>query len=208
MEIDWGIQYLRYEDLRVKAEDFLSTYHPEGTLPIPIEEIIEFQLGMDIVPLPGLQAAQDIDGCLSRNLKLLYVDDYVMKNRERRYRFTLAHEIGHFTLHKKVFELARYSGTHEWKAFYHSIPEEERGWFDWQANSFAGLILVPANDLFQKARECMHLLESHGIEIQLEAEAIWHSIHSKIAKEFNVSAEVISWRFYYDKLKNKLLNSR
>jgi hypothetical protein len=38
------------------AEDFLATYHPDLDLPIPIEEIIEIDLELDIVPMPGLMS--------------------------------------------------------------------------------------------------------------------------------------------------------
>ena len=48
------IQYLSYEDLKKRADSFLQTYHPKITIPIPIEEIIEFKFKKDIVPIPGL----------------------------------------------------------------------------------------------------------------------------------------------------------
>jgi hypothetical protein len=44
--------YLSYEDLRQKADEFLAAHHPKGAIPVPIEEIIEMQLGIDIVPMP------------------------------------------------------------------------------------------------------------------------------------------------------------
>lgn len=42
--------YHSYEDLRRKADEFLAKYHATGTIPVPIEEIVEFQFRMDIVP--------------------------------------------------------------------------------------------------------------------------------------------------------------
>lgn len=41
---------LSYEDIRLEAEKFLNEYHPAGTTPVPIAEIIEFDLSIDIIP--------------------------------------------------------------------------------------------------------------------------------------------------------------
>ncbi len=49
--------FLSYDALRRRAEDFLRTHHPQGTIPIPIEEIVEFRYRIDIIPVPGLQEA-------------------------------------------------------------------------------------------------------------------------------------------------------
>lgn len=46
---------LNYEEIRKKANSFLEGHHPTKTIPIPIEEIAEFKLKLDIVPLPGLR---------------------------------------------------------------------------------------------------------------------------------------------------------
>ena len=34
--------YYSYDDLRRKADEFLAKYHSAGTIPVPIEEIVEF----------------------------------------------------------------------------------------------------------------------------------------------------------------------
>ncbi len=52
---DSALEILSYEDIRKRADDFLISHHPERSIPIPIEEIIEFQLDIHISPLPGLK---------------------------------------------------------------------------------------------------------------------------------------------------------
>lgn len=64
---------LSYADLRRRARDFLRTHHPAGTIPVPIEEIVEFNYRIDIVPLPGLQEAFEVDGFISSDLKAITV---------------------------------------------------------------------------------------------------------------------------------------
>ncbi|MFO7889264.1 MAG: hypothetical protein R6V04_02880 [bacterium] len=43
--------YLPYDKIRAIAENFLEKFHPKGTIPVTIENIIEFKLNIDIVPL-------------------------------------------------------------------------------------------------------------------------------------------------------------
>jgi hypothetical protein len=66
-----------HEDLRRRAHEFLATHHPVGTIPIPIEEIVEFQLGIDIVPMPGLDRLIETDGFITSDLQEVYVDEFV-----------------------------------------------------------------------------------------------------------------------------------
>lgn len=98
-----GVGYLSYGFLAQKAEDFLLRYNPSGLIPIPIEEIVEFKLKVDIVPVPNLQKDFDIEGFTSSDLQNIFVDDYILSERPTRYRFTLAHEVGHIILHKEIF---------------------------------------------------------------------------------------------------------
>ena len=51
-----------YDELRLIAERFLAEHHPKGTIPVPVEETIEFQLGLNIIPMPGPRRFFDIDG--------------------------------------------------------------------------------------------------------------------------------------------------
>lgn len=50
-----------YEDLRKRADDFLRTRHPSGNIPVPIEEIVEFDFGINIVPVLGLQREFEVE---------------------------------------------------------------------------------------------------------------------------------------------------
>jgi hypothetical protein len=73
--------FLSYDDLRRRARDFLHTYHPSGTIPVPIEEIVEFEYEIDIIPVPGLHNAFEVDGFISSNLKAITVDAFVYNHR-------------------------------------------------------------------------------------------------------------------------------
>jgi len=47
--------FKKTDQINSDAKSFLSTYNPSGTIPVPIEEVIEFQLQIDIIPVPGLK---------------------------------------------------------------------------------------------------------------------------------------------------------
>jgi hypothetical protein len=53
---------------------FLEAHHPSKVPPVPIEEIVEFSLGMDVVPLPNLYRDFQIESWLSHDTRTIFVD--------------------------------------------------------------------------------------------------------------------------------------
>lgn len=148
--------YLPPDKLRSIAAAFLAEHHKEGTIPVPIEKIIEFRFQLDIVPVPGLQAEFDVDAFITSDLSEIRVDQFIQECRPARYRFSLAHELAHILIHQDVFKELKFSTIAEWKAVMQSIPEDEYGWIEWQAYCLGGLILVPETllrDLFETKSE-------------------------------------------------------
>lgn len=88
-----------HQDLEKQAEAFLARYVPERVIPVPIEEIIEVDLGIDITPIPGFARRFGVEGYISNDMQMLIVDEETMKRNPGRYRFTIAHEISHLLLH-------------------------------------------------------------------------------------------------------------
>lgn len=192
--------YLPYESLRAVADKFLEEHHPSGKIPIPIERIVEFGLGIDIVPMPGLQDEFDVDAYISSDLTEIRVDRFIQEHRSTRYRFSLAHEVAHLLVHASVFEELKFSTIAEWKAVMSSIPEEEYSWIEWQGYALAGLILVPNKPLTELFEQKLKDARRAGIELQdIDPEAR-RIVESNMAKSFDVSAEVIARRMNKDKL--------
>lgn len=141
------LEYLSYREIEEKTCKFAKKYNPDHTLPFPVEEIIEFDLGINIIPIPNLRSALDIDGFTSSDLKSVYVDQFLLGRIPYRYRFTLAHELGHIALHAYIFKQIPCYSISEWKERYKAIGRRDYRWLEWQANSFAGLLLVPTKAL-------------------------------------------------------------
>jgi hypothetical protein len=194
------IPHLSYEDLRRRADSFLQSYHPKKNIPIPIEEIIEFKFRKDIVPVPGLHQGFEIDGFLTSDLSTIYVDQFVYESRPGRYRFTLAHELAHAILHRRVYEAASFSTIKEWKRFVNEIDLRDYEWLEWQAYAFAGLILVPSDALKRKMADAIRLADARGLSIQKIGDVAKFFIASWLSKEFDVSSQVIEKRMEKDKL--------
>jgi Zn-dependent peptidase ImmA (M78 family) len=205
------VPFLTNDQLHDAAMAFLRRYHPLDSLPIPIEEIIEFQLGLDIIPTPGLSKGFEIDGFLSRDFSSIYVDDFIQSNRPTRYRFTLAHEIGHLVLHRELLdEIATFDDVDSWREFVKNLGPD-KGKYEYQGYTFAGYVLVPKHHLSAGVRQC---LPEIGAEITAAKNAripraayldyAVNMISDKLAGQFDVSPEVIQKRIKNDKLDSNI----
>ena len=192
--------FFRYEDLRRHAEDFLSKHHPSRSIPVPIEEIVDIILEIDIVPMPGLSNFDTV-AYISPDLTEIRVDEFVYNNRPNRYRFSLAHEIGHRELHADIFRQFEFSDVASWKCFMtDAIPLEQYRYMEFHANSFAGLILVPAAEIRTKFFDFVEPAQTGGIDFDEPGTGAREYVEEQIAEIFEVSAEVIHKRIEFDDL--------
>jgi hypothetical protein len=193
--------FLPYDKIRSYADQFLEKYHPTKTIPIPIEEIAEFKLKLDIIPMTDLKSTFDIEGWLSNDLCSIYVDQWIQDNRENRYCFTLAHEIGHLMLHGDLYQQAKFSNVEEWFELQQSIDSDQYSWFEKQAYDFAGLILVPRESLLTQYGKALQVLESQSYQFKkANVDIINEYISVFVSKAFKVSDVVAKKRIDYDGL--------
>jgi len=193
-----SVPHLSYEQLRSYADGFLKRYHPTKKIPVPIEQIVEFQLKLDIIPLPGLQAAYEIAGFTSGELTAISVDQFVYEHRPRRYRFTLAHEVGHVVLHAELFKEHSFRTVDEWKRFVRAFPDLDLSRLEWQAHCFAGLVLVPREVLAETVQDKVRQMKVQ--KLQQEKDFARDLIIEKLADHFDVSNEVIERRLNHDQV--------
>jgi Zn-dependent peptidase ImmA (M78 family) len=119
---------LSYDDINKRAEDFLREHKRNEILPVDIEAIAEFDLGLNIFPFPNLQETFDVEGFISGDLNVIYVDEFIYYQRPARYRFTLAHEIGHYIFHSDLIASFHPQSVADWSKFVLGIDEETYGW--------------------------------------------------------------------------------
>jgi len=198
---DVSAPILSYDDISKRAEDLLREYKRNEILPVDIEAIAEFDLGLNIFPFPNLQQTFDIEGFISGDLNVIYVDEFIYYQRPARYRFTLAHEIGHYVFHSDLIASFHPQSVADWKTFVLGIDEETYGWLEWQAYSFAAAVLVPPVSLKQNFREELKLLQpkidfirSKGLSVESSQDYIVNAIATKLIGIYDVSADVLSKR--------------
>ena len=181
------------EGLARKAEDFLATHHPAGAIPVPIEEIAEFGLDLNIIPLPNLYKDFGIESWLSADEKSIYVDQFQLENLEPRYRFTLAHELSHLLLHQELYRGIQLGSFEDWLQFQESLDPGQRDDYEWQARNLAGRILVPDRSLMEITATCLARVPK-DLRGKLGRRALFGSLSLSICREFKVSSSVVEIR--------------
>lgn len=195
------VRHLRYDDIREIADGVLASHNSSVGIPVPIDHILEFGYGITVIPLPGLQAVHEVDAFLSRDRGTVYVDNSVIEHRSpNRYRFSLAHELGHYVLHEDVYGEISFSTAAEWKHAMREIPETDREWLEWQAYAFGGLILVPGKPLRERMRKAVEIATKAGFSFKNNDEVAKNYVSTWLGKDFEVSAQVIQKRLDKDGL--------
>jgi len=151
----FNVPYLREKDIEAEAQLLLDEYTQTGkwqvSAPVPVEDIIELhlRLAFRIEDLKALLHVDDVLGAIwftEREVKVdLRLEPTANPSMLGRYRFTLAHEAGHWRLHRQYYQ----EDPNQGKLF------DGRGQpaficrsslkppAEWQADFFAGCMLMP-----------------------------------------------------------------
>jgi len=165
--------------------------------------IVEFDLNLDIVPMTSLRHDADIDALLLNDWQTIVVDQgfYMDDRYQNRIRFSVAHELGHFVMHKEAFNRIPRSTAEEWLAFVRDLPEREYSFLESHAYEFAGRFLVPPQELQQEREVAIEQAETSGLaRNQLREDSHMQYLAKPIARRFEVSSGVIERRLLKEKL--------
>lgn len=196
---------MTWSEIRQKAEEFRNEYvKPVNRVPVPIDEIVEIDLGITPWPIPGMLEKIDIDGFISKDLKNIFIDNRIYSDTrfENRLRFTYAEEVGHLVLHKEEIENCEFRTEQDWIKFREDMPEEELSWFEFQAKEFAGRLLVPKAELIHqiqnneaKIHDFRKVYDDHNHD-----DLLITTLSRVICSEFGVSEYVIDKRIKREKI--------
>lgn len=193
--------YLSYNQLREAAEDFLNQYHDERTIPVPIEEIVEFDLNISVVAIEGLRQQLGVDAFLTNDVGRIFMDQWVMMSAPERYRFSLAHEVAHYWIHSDLYEASTIGSVKEWTDVQAAIGEEGYKWFERQANSLAGLILVPQAELRSAFQNVQQLMRALGVDVKkVDHHPVRQHVIRSLAGQFKVGEQTMGIRLEKDGL--------
>jgi hypothetical protein len=164
------VPYVAEETIERDAAALLAEYaHAKGVevkAPIPIEPIIEKHLGLRVefddlhrvFGLPGgarFGKKPDIFGAIWLETGKIIVDESLDPEErpliEERYRFTLAHEVGHWRLHRPLVRANSDKETQRPTVVCRSSRAKDR--VELQANLYASCLLMPRKLVFQAWRD-------------------------------------------------------
>ena len=200
------IPFLTYSSIGQKVEAFFNEYHPSREVPIPIEEIIEIKIGLNIFPFPRLFKDHALNGFLSRDLSTINVDDYQYEQLNEKYRFTIAHELGHYILHKSFYEnLPLFEEVNDYIKWRLSIPREDITWFETHGDWFAEQMLVPTAPLENICQEVVDKYKGIFIKMDTIPDDVWSYISNEVATFFDVNPPVVEIRIKREKIPERIL---
>ncbi len=188
------VPFRSYQDLRTVAADFLAEYHPVGSIPVPIEEIVELKFDLDIIPIEGMLHGGDVYAFVSRDMTSISIDSYIQENLPSSYHFSLAHELAHLLIHSDVIGQYEFDTRAEWKAVVTGLDEMVYAQFEWQARELAGLMLVPEGPLAAEFGKAAAKIRAAGMSLEKAKEAGRLIVEDNFARRFVVPRFVITNR--------------
>ncbi len=140
---DFTIPYLSNEDLIARANAFLALYNNDNTIPVPIEHITEYDLGISVIPTKNLEKIWGIDAFINSELNTIVIDERTYMGQEERTRFTLAHEVAHKILHEDAYQKLDIKDEASYLHFQENGNVQAKKSMEYQAYFLAGYLVLP-----------------------------------------------------------------
>ena len=168
------VKYLSEDEIEKDAELLLSEYEDTTgepiKLPVPVTDITTYHLALRLgfddlhqtLDRPMLRGQPDILGAIWVEKELVLIDHHLdpKKNPSMmgRYRFSVAHEIGHWRLHRSYVtkdpnQASLFDAPSEPTVICRSSQENEP--IEWQANFFGSCLLMPRRRVNDEWKECL-----------------------------------------------------
>ena len=160
---------------------------------------MEFKLGLNIVPFPGLARDWHVDGFLTFIPDTIYVDQRQMETQETRYRFTLAHEVGHWILHRDLYNDEKVSDLEAYLRMYEAMDDEDLSACEFQARNLGGRILLPRAPFLEVVEQAFKPLRPK-VPQKADTKLVCGRLAKVVAPRFNVHEQVIETRLFGDGL--------
>jgi len=183
------------------AEAFRRQYLAKagGVLPVDVFSVVELQLRLDVIPFDDLLAKYRIDAALTQDFTGIYVDaeSYVFWEKgpvwkQNRLRFTVAHELGHWALHRDYAAKVKFASFDQFARHFKG-EDPARYWLEQEANEFAGRLLIPVErlrELFdQFARQIGVIMPNW-----LQSEDLRFKFAEQVAPKFGVHTQSVLTR--------------
>jgi hypothetical protein len=179
-------------ELERLARELLGQYFGSDIIiPVDVDLFVERVDGVDLDYWPGLRANHGIEGMIARDPKtgrlFVFIDDKLADTQPTRYRMTVAEELGHLVLHRKMIDQVH--SPDDFKEL-----QQHYRWHGMERNAkrFAAAILMPGDAVTaHAARWYPQFVKAAGFG---NAPAILRQLAVTLAKEFEVSTQTMEYR--------------
>lgn len=161
-------------------------------------------MGINIFPFPRLYKDHGLNGFLSRDRTTIYIDELQYDQFNEKYRFTIAHELGHYVLHKSCYENLPFESPDEYVKWRLSITPEDISWFETHGDWFAGHVLVPTNRLEKICLKVVSKYQDKFLKFKTIPDEIWSYISNEVATYFDVNPPVVEIRIKKENIPAKI----
>jgi Zn-dependent peptidase ImmA (M78 family) len=201
-------------------------------LPVPVEDITTYHLALRLgfadlhktLRIPMLRDQPDILGAIWVDTETVMIDCSLDPKQNPlmagRYRFSVAHEIGHWRLHrayvaKDANQASLFDGSPEPTVICRSSQAKEP--VEWQADFFSSCLLMPRRQVHEEWKECLGrtrplllsdlqpnvrvmkraqtmIYEQGRSEAGAVEDALFDEVAKQIARRFGVSAPAMRIR--------------
>ncbi len=143
------IPYLTKTAIEEKAQEFLHDNY-DGAFPVDVDEVCD-GLNINIIYIPNLKLILSADAFITGDFNTIYADEGcadITKN-DCRYRFSVAHELGHKVLHAPYYP----TDIHDIATYCSCMDCFDNSHAEVQANTFAGVLLCPSSEIRKLSKE-------------------------------------------------------
>ncbi len=182
------------KDFTAAAASFRKQYWQDKDSPVDIHGILEFDLDIEIIPLPNLEQLCNTSALITSDWGSVYIDhdQYSDERRDKRTNFCIAHEIGHMVFHRALYESLQIQSFEDFYRFFSDCPREEYNRLEDQAHAFAGRLLVPRNELEEQLKTVLGLSRKGQISP--------NQVMRTLSDKFQVSDDVLIRRIRFEKI--------
>lgn len=162
------VPYRRKSEIETMTLELLGKYQAwKGQVlvpPIDIDEIVEgyLQISLEFGNLKEHLSIPDVLGATWFDERVIRIDSS-LEGKEGRLTFTMAHEVGHWWMHRPIYEMGKVTlplfsygeGQPSPAVVCRAAGKKEPA--EWQADQFAAMLLMPASLL----RTSVHSIHDH-----------------------------------------------
>lgn len=149
--------YLSPAIIKMRIDLLRSKYDILRHYPVDIEKFADCDLKIDIIPESGVRDKVGADAIIVKDFSSIIIDSeyYMAESCQNRVRFSIAHELGHMFLHEKYLAHFSIKTESEWFDFMENIGDSDYSFLEYHANTFAGMILVPEDEILSLHKKGM-----------------------------------------------------